>query len=265
MNFKQKLGYMLIGCLFTIAGYIIASLDGGTTHAQQKEQVIDKIVCRELEVVNKAEKSVVHIKAAANGGLVNIYNNKEKRIANIGAEWHMQGDGMVGVWNKKGDPVGTLYANIDGNGVIDLRNKDGHIIAILGASVTKDKVILELFNKEKLRVGMAATESGGSMSVRNKEAKSVVNLEAKFSGEGLVHVSDKDGESIIVMEPNTNRTGGVVAVYGNNAKGVASIGATPNGGFMVVGDNARKEVARILVTKDGEGFIQTYKGGWRTH
>ncbi len=53
MNFKQKLGYMLIGCLFTIAGYILASLGGSITHAQKDEQVLDKIVCRELDVVNK--------------------------------------------------------------------------------------------------------------------------------------------------------------------------------------------------------------------
>ena len=264
MNFKQKLGYMFVGYLFTIAGYILASLDGGATYAQQNEQVIDKIVCRELEVVNKDGKPVVHIKAAANGGLVNIYNNKEKRIANMGAERHMQGDGMVGVWNKKGDPVGTLYANLDGNGVIDLRNKDRDIIAILGASVTKGKVILELFNKEKLRVSMAATESGGIVSVRNKDALSVVNLEAKSSGEGLVHVSDKEGNSIIVMEPNINRTGGVVEVYGKEGKGVARIGATENGGLMEVGDNTRKGVVYIGATKDG-GFIQTYKGRWRTH
>ncbi|RKU28971.1 hypothetical protein C6497_07185 [Candidatus Poribacteria bacterium] len=264
MNFKQKLGYMFIGSLFTLTGYILASLGGDTTHAQQDEQVIDKIVCRELEVVNKEGKEVVHIRAAVNGGLVNIYNNKEKRIANIGAERHMQGDGMVGVWNKEGNPVGTLYANIDGSGIIDIRNKYGHIIAILGASVSKGKVILELFNNEKLGVGMAATESGGIVSVRNNEGISVVNLEGKLSGEGLVHVSDKEGDSIIVLEPNTNRTGGVVEVYGKEAKGYARIGATPDGGFMVVGDNARKDVVFIRATPNG-GFIQTYKGGWRTH
>ena len=177
---------MFIGCLFTIAGYILASLGGGATHAQQNEQVIDKIVCRELEVVNEEGKPVVHIKAAANGGLVNIYNNKEKRIANMGAEWHMQGDGMVGVWNKNGDPVGTLYANLFGNGVIDLRNKDGDVIAILGSSVTKGKVILELFNEEKLRVGMAATESGGIVSVRNKDTKPVVFIGVDRDSTGYV-------------------------------------------------------------------------------
>ena len=38
MKFKHKLGYMFIGCLFTIAGYIIASL-GGVTN----QQVLDKM------------------------------------------------------------------------------------------------------------------------------------------------------------------------------------------------------------------------------
>ncbi len=46
MKFKHKLGYIFIGCLFTIAGYILASLGGITTHAQQEKQVIDEIVCR---------------------------------------------------------------------------------------------------------------------------------------------------------------------------------------------------------------------------
>ncbi len=56
MNFKQKLVYMVIGCLFTLAGYFFASLDGSvlqTTHAQQNEkEIIDKIVCRRIEVVD---------------------------------------------------------------------------------------------------------------------------------------------------------------------------------------------------------------------
>ena len=70
MKFKQKLAYMLIGCLFTIAGYILASAgyilaspNGGWKHAQK--DVIDKIVCRKLEVVNKEGITVAGI---YNGG-----------------------------------------------------------------------------------------------------------------------------------------------------------------------------------------------------
>ena len=39
MNFKEKFGYMFIGCLFTLIGYFFASLGGSssppnTAHAQ---------------------------------------------------------------------------------------------------------------------------------------------------------------------------------------------------------------------------------------
>ena len=83
MNFKQKLGYMFIGCLFTIAGYILASLGGDTTHAQQNEQVIDKIVCRELEVVNKEGISVFDIKAGEGGGVVRVKNSDGISVVNL--------------------------------------------------------------------------------------------------------------------------------------------------------------------------------------
>ena len=60
MNFKQKLTYMLIGSLFTLAGYFFASLGGSAlqdTHAQQNgKQVIDEIVCKQIKVVNSFGK-----------------------------------------------------------------------------------------------------------------------------------------------------------------------------------------------------------------
>ena len=56
MNFKQKLTYMLIGSLFTLAGYFLATLTTNqppNAHAQDNTtKVFDKIVCKELEVVN---------------------------------------------------------------------------------------------------------------------------------------------------------------------------------------------------------------------
>ena len=97
MNFKQKLGYMFIGCLFTIAGYIIASLGGGATHAQQDEQVIDKIVCRQLEVVNKEGKAVADIRATEDGGTIGVSNAAGKVVINISAT--EGGNGTVQTYN----------------------------------------------------------------------------------------------------------------------------------------------------------------------
>ena len=81
MKFKQKLGYMLIGCLFTIAGYILASLGGITTHAQQDEQVLDEIVCRKLKVVNAAGIGGAWMFADKDGGDISVWNAAEKRVA----------------------------------------------------------------------------------------------------------------------------------------------------------------------------------------
>ena len=47
---------MLIGCLFTMAGYTLSTLTNTPTQAQD-EKVIDKIVCKELEIVNMQSAS----------------------------------------------------------------------------------------------------------------------------------------------------------------------------------------------------------------
>ena len=84
MNFKQKLGYMFIGCLFTIAGYILASLGGGATHAQQDKQVIDKIVCKRLEVVNTEGTTIATIQENfSKGGMMDFRDKNGKKTAII--------------------------------------------------------------------------------------------------------------------------------------------------------------------------------------
>ncbi len=93
MNVKQKLGYMFIGCLFTIAGYILTSLGGDTTHAQQNGQVIDKIVCRELEVVNEDRKVAAGIIASKDGGVIDVFNTAGKPIAGISTD--EDGNGII--------------------------------------------------------------------------------------------------------------------------------------------------------------------------
>ena len=117
MNFKQKLGYMFIGCLFTIAGYIIASLGGGdTTHAQQDKQVIDEIVCRKLKVVNAGGKEVAAIVATEDGnGGIAVLNTAGKIVTFIVAT---KDGGGIGVRNAAGKDVVIIGATEDGDGVI---------------------------------------------------------------------------------------------------------------------------------------------------
>ena len=47
---------------------------GGATHAQKDEQVLDKIVCKRLEVVNKEGTTVAGIVATEDGnGVIRSY------------------------------------------------------------------------------------------------------------------------------------------------------------------------------------------------
>ena len=126
MNVKQKLGYMFIGCLFTIAGYILASLSGITTNAQdEKTSVFDKIVCSELLVVRKTGKLGASIGVAENGGGIEVYNKEGRTAAFIGVREH---GGDIEVYHKAGRPIATIRASKHG-GDIEVYNKAEKTVA----------------------------------------------------------------------------------------------------------------------------------------
>ena len=88
MNFKQKLAYMALGCLFTIIGYIIASLGGDVNVQAQGDKssptVVDEIVCRKLKVVNADGKTVVLIHPSAYGGEIVVSGDDGNMAVLIG-------------------------------------------------------------------------------------------------------------------------------------------------------------------------------------
>ncbi len=166
MNVKQKLGYMFIGCLFTIAGYILASLGGDTTHAQQNEQVIDKIVCRELEVVNTAGNVVASIASSDNGGIMSVQNTAGKVVAGIAVTEH--DSGIMSVQNTAGKVVAFISATDKGGGM-SIQNTAGKNI-----------------------VAISATKDGGFMGVQNTAGKNVIRFGVTEKGNGGIQTY-KDG------------------------------------------------------------------------
>lgn len=176
MNFKQKLVYMLIGCLFTLAGYFLASLGGSVSqtnnaHPQQNEkQVIDKIVCRELTVVDENGTPIASLKP-----------NKDPK-----------GGFFIG---------GALkFYSIEGNETVRLQGwPSGHLF--LNSSEGKEDVSLGtgghlfLSNQEgKTTVYLTGT-SHGELLLRNREGKLTVDLDGShlFKGGGIT-TYDKHGD-----------------------------------------------------------------------
>ena len=166
MDFEHKLGYMFIGCLFTILGYILALLVGSATHAQQDEQVIDKIVCRELEVVNAAGRTVAGIYS---NGAIEVRNALGKRVVGIYEDKH--GKGVIEVSNAAGNEVVGIKAGADGNGAIEVRNP------------------LEVRNAKR-GVDIFVNENGGVLIVYNAAGETVAGIVVDKDGDGIIESTE---------------------------------------------------------------------------
>ncbi|MYB65063.1 hypothetical protein F4X73_10265 [Candidatus Poribacteria bacterium] len=145
MNLKQKLTYMLIGCLFTLAGFVVSNLFNATTQAQDKKKtVFDKIVCKELEIVNDKKKTVaVLYSSIIGGGSLIIYNHEGNRSAQLIADEFI--GGVLKIHNTDGDLCTYLNQGrlsihnaaslgsslIGGHGMLEIRNKDGKELVII--------------------------------------------------------------------------------------------------------------------------------------
>ena len=261
MNFKQKLGYMVIGCLFTIAGYILASLGGITTHAQQNEQVIDKIVCRELEVVNKEGTPIAMITEGLVGGGVFVITNKEGTpAAMILANENGTGDFLV--VNKLGFAVAKMGQDGFGTGFVTLKNKFGKQIAtLLGNNVGEGGMILG-DQSGKPRVQMIASESSG-INLYDKHGTEIIVI-AELVGKGGMVVNNAEGNTVVEISSSKMGDGGMF-IKNNEGKDKVTLITSENSGYVGISSIKNKEVVIIGTSESGDGLIQTYKGGWRTH
>lgn len=110
MKFKEKFGYMFIGCLFTLAGYFFASLGGGPSlpnaaHAQHNEEVIEKLVCKEITIVNKDGEKALRI--GTKQTTLNIVNEDSERLSVRTGEF----SGGIDIYNGDGKVVASIGAN----------------------------------------------------------------------------------------------------------------------------------------------------------
>ena len=133
MNFKQKLGYLFIGCLFTLAGYFLASLGNHTqipnAHAQQKQDVIDEIVCKRIVIVNEAGKKVVVMGIHENdGGFISVRDKDGEARTGMAT---METGGLIGLFTK-GKIIPLLIGSGEaGEAFIMVRDKDGKDIDLM--------------------------------------------------------------------------------------------------------------------------------------
>lgn len=243
MNFKQKLAYMAIGCVFTLAGYFLATLGAGGYNLQtafgqdNTKQVIDEITCRKLKIVNDRGNTVVSLEPGINGGSLDIYNDAGRSIVDMGALF--DGNGRLLISAKDGTPTSRMFADnaggsisilkiidervkevatLNGNGIVcrKLRvvNSDGKTVAILGESLTGSGGYLYINNiDDKLVAGIGVSHrNSGVLSIRNKNGKPIAALSASVVDGALLTLRNKNGEPFAYMSEDENGNG-VIKTY----------------------------------------------------
>lgn len=148
MKFRlhEKLKYMFLGGLLTLAGFMFGNMNSETT-AQSGYETIDKLTVREL-IVRKDIRVMrddmdprVHISWGRNGGRVVTYGPKGKGAASILVA---EGNGVLTTQGSKDKTGASLMVN-EGGGVLSLFAPDGKAKIVLG--IAEGEGIAYLVNK----------------------------------------------------------------------------------------------------------------------
>jgi len=125
--------------------------------------------------------------------------------------------------NDEGQEVVWLFANKDGNGVIGVCNKDGTVVAGVGAS--KSGGTMEIYNDEGQKVVLLSadsrTEGGGRVDIFNGDGTSGAFMSASKKGGGIV-INNKYGELAILMYANYEDKG-MVGVCNRDGKYIGTL------------------------------------------
>ena len=132
---REKLKYMFLGGLLTLAGFMFGNMNSDTT-AQSGYETIDKLTVRELivrkdiRVMSEGIDPLVHISWDRGGGRVITYGPKGKGAASILVA---EGNGVVTTQGSKEKTGASLMVN-EGGGVLSLFAPDGNAKILLGIS-----------------------------------------------------------------------------------------------------------------------------------
>lgn len=191
MYFKQKLVYMGLGCIFTLAGYILANL-GGDVIAQSESTVVDEIVCRKLRVVDSQGRTVVVLKEKQFGDdIFSVYDtNTREKVVQISAD---SNGGYMSVNHASGKR--TVTVGIDSTykeGFVTVKGEDGKGFALL--TTNEDGGLIMAEGKDGgSEIQLTINKYGGVMAIFNKANENVLQASVGDTGGGLITTKDKFG------------------------------------------------------------------------
>ena len=213
MHLKQKLGYMAIGAILIIAGYILAILTTGglttqnaTAEPDNDNIIHDVIQCRELQIINKEGKTAIRLKTHRSGqGELIIYNSDLKTDG-----VYLNGGGLT-IYNIKGIRVAHL-GDIMGVACLKLSNSKGTEVAKIEA--LKRGGSMKINNNQSEGVsGMVASDNGGYLFVGNNVNRPVAAIGVEEYGGAMV-IFTNEGDLVVGMRADKNGNGLIQSLKG---------------------------------------------------
>ena len=211
MHFRQKLTFMALGSILTIAGYLLATLTSDVTAQSETDKseplFVNEIVCRKLRVVDENDKTRVFITAYPTSGYISVINADDKGVVSI--HGFKGGSGVMDVSNAAGKDVVSINTDSDGGGYVSVNRADGQNVVRIG----------EVLN-------------GGGMSVNRADGETAVFISSNDADNGgLVTVF---GKSKGTAQLTANEHGGWLNIFGNtDDKTRVGIGISERGGGTI--------------------------------
>ena len=165
----ERCMYMGIGAFIALISWTLAEIHNAPVNAQDAGPlVVDKIVCRELQVVDAKGNNKVILSTALGGG-------------------------TVVVWDEEGKGAGILNTNNEG-GVLSVYGKDKGMVQL---SINEYGGIVNVSSKDKNKGGVILGTDlyGGAVVIYNSNAQQVGEFSVHTGGGGWIKTKDRLGNT----------------------------------------------------------------------
>ena len=172
MNHKQKLGYTLFGAGIMAVGIAIGQFITPNIEAQSNG-VFDRIICRELELVDKDGNKAIGLQSNDKSNSVNVYD-RQGNVATILGSIDNLGSGLSIYDKQKKLAVGL--SSIDKSNGLSVYDRQGNVAVELSSHDEKGSVMGVYDKYGNKATGLSANESGRGIDIYDKHGNRVMIL-----------------------------------------------------------------------------------------
>ena len=167
-RFREKLKYMVLGGVLTLAGFMFGNMNNNT-EAQSGYETIDKLVVRELivrggmKLTNDNLEPLVLIDSDLEGGSITVYGRGGRGIANLSVS---KLGGSVRVYDVRNQNTAAINAYEEG-GILSVSSAINQVGATVSSDESGGKVMINSINGD-VRAGLMIIQGEGVVFTKNR-------------------------------------------------------------------------------------------------